>query len=64
VRVGATGDGMVQVTPAHPGTLAAGDRILIGANYTNPTLGVTTRGNRSFTHVGPGGPTKVQVGGP
>jgi peptidoglycan hydrolase-like protein with peptidoglycan-binding domain len=57
VRVGATGDGMVQVTPVHGGSLAAGDRVLIGANYANPVLRVSTRGGphgRTF-QVGPGG---------
>jgi peptidoglycan hydrolase-like protein with peptidoglycan-binding domain len=33
VRVGVTGNGMVGVTPIDGGTLAAGDRVAIGADY-------------------------------
>jgi peptidoglycan hydrolase-like protein with peptidoglycan-binding domain len=67
VRVGATGNGMVQVTPVHAGALGAGDRVLIGANYTNPVVQIGNSGRHSFQsngNGGPGGPTKVQVGGP
>jgi peptidoglycan hydrolase-like protein with peptidoglycan-binding domain len=68
VRVGATGDGMVQVTPVHAGALGAGDRVLIGANYTNPVVQIGNHGGRQSSqngNGGPGGPTKnVQVGGP
>jgi len=33
VRVGVTGNGMVQVTPIDGGTLTAGDRVVIGTSY-------------------------------
>jgi len=33
VRVGVTGNGMVGITPIDGGTLAAGDRVVIGTNY-------------------------------
>ncbi len=59
VRAGATGDGMVQVTPVHAGSLAAGDRVLIGANYASPVLGISNHGSNTHTfHQGPGGSTK------
>jgi hypothetical protein len=37
VRVGLTGNGLLQVTPAGGGGLAAGDQVLIGANYAGST---------------------------
>jgi hypothetical protein len=33
VRIGATGSGMVGVTPTGGGSLAAGDRVAVGAGY-------------------------------
>jgi peptidoglycan hydrolase-like protein with peptidoglycan-binding domain len=59
VRVGATGNGMVQVTPVHAGALGAGDRVLIGANYTNPVVHVGNHGGKQNFQVGPGGGQNV-----
>jgi hypothetical protein len=39
VRVGVTGDGLVGVTAAGGGTLAAGDRVAIGADYAQAPRG-------------------------
>jgi peptidoglycan hydrolase-like protein with peptidoglycan-binding domain len=33
VRVGMSGSGLLQVTPAHPGALTAGDQVVTGENY-------------------------------
>lgn len=37
VRIGLTGDGLVQVTPLHPGELAAGTQVVTGQGYA-PSL--------------------------
>lgn len=43
VRVGMSGSGLLQVTPLRPGTLTAGDRVLIGAGYAGGAAGGTPR---------------------
>jgi hypothetical protein len=43
VRVGMSGSGLLQVTPLRPGTLAAGDRVLIGAGYAGSAPGGIVR---------------------
>jgi hypothetical protein len=53
VRVGMSGNGLLQVTPRQPGALAAGDRVLIGVNYAGG-------GNAG----GQGGGSLVPVPGP
>lgn len=50
VRVGMSGSGLLQVTPLRPGTLAAGDRVLIGAGYAGSSPGGIVRQGS----VGPG----------
>jgi len=56
VRVGATGDGMVQVTPLHAGALGPGDKVLIGQNYA------TVVGHSFVRNIGPVGRPKQFVG--
>jgi peptidoglycan hydrolase-like protein with peptidoglycan-binding domain len=41
VRVGTSGDGMLQVIPLKPGALAAGDRVITGENYATAGRGHT-----------------------
>jgi peptidoglycan hydrolase-like protein with peptidoglycan-binding domain len=52
VRAGITGDGLVEVTPARGGTLAAGDKVVIGENYVRPAGPGGRQGG--FTVVPPG----------
>jgi peptidoglycan hydrolase-like protein with peptidoglycan-binding domain len=56
VRTGATGNGLVQVTPLKAGALAPGDAVLIGQNYTT-TYHPPTRG----FHNAPGAPAGKQI---
>jgi len=47
VRVDATGNGMVGITPIDGGTLATGDRVVTGTNYVqNVKTGSTSRGSQ------------------
>ena len=53
VRTGATGNGLVQVTPLKAGALTTADKVLIGQNFTTNYHGPTSHG---FVHGVPGGP--------
>jgi len=44
VRAGASGDGIVQVTPLRAGALKPGDRVLIGPNYASVATHLPGRG--------------------
>ncbi len=39
VRIGVTGDGLVQVMPVRPAALSAGDAVVVGENYTGSSAG-------------------------
>ena len=59
VRVGATGDGFVQVIPLRAGALVPGDKVLIGQNYA------TVTGHSSNVKIiGPAGGRPKQFVGP
>jgi hypothetical protein len=60
VRVGMTGTGLVQVTPAKPGALAPGEMVVTGQNY----VGSAPVGRRVFTGTGPGGSRNIKIIGP
>lgn len=55
VRVGASGDGMVQVTPVRAGALRPGDKVVIGQNYT------TLTGHQPTRLGGQGGPGQKRI---
>ncbi len=55
VRTGATGDGLVQVTPLKAGALAPGDNVLIGQNFTTTYhAAIGPRGSFHQVHGGRG----------